>query len=104
MTINSEIIVTALIKMANKNFIDAYLIKRGDINAGEIFLKVSNLKGYSMLYSYRKSEIKSPWTVYGSDSWQNDSEINKKIDNIIKVDSDVWIIEIEDKEGKFLSI
>jgi hypothetical protein len=104
MTINSEIIVTALIKLANTNFIDAYLIKRGDINAGEIFLKVSNLKGYSMLYSYRKAKIKKPWEVYGSENWQIDADINKKIDNIVKVDSDVWVIEIEDKDGIFFSI
>jgi hypothetical protein len=104
MAINSEIVVKALIKTANKNFIDAYLIKRGDINAGEIFLKLNNLEGYSMLYSYRKSKMKNPWEVYGSKSWQIESDINKKIDKIIKVDTDVWVIEIEDKEGKFFSI
>ena len=104
MTINSEIIVTALIKRANKNFIDAYLIKRGDINAGEIFLKVSNCKGYSMLYSYRKSKIKKPWEVYGFERWQIDADINKKIDNIVKVDSDIWVVEIEDKDGTFFNI
>ena len=57
-----------------------------------------------MLYSYRKSKMKNPWEVYGSKSWQIESDINKKIDKIIKVDTDVWVIEIEDKEGKFLSI
>ena len=43
MSISSEIIVKAFIKMANKNFLDAYLINKGNNEAGEIFLKVSNL-------------------------------------------------------------
>ena len=38
MSISSEIIVKAFIKMANKNFLDAYLINKGNNEAGEIFL------------------------------------------------------------------
>ena len=76
MSISSEIIVKAFIKMANKNFLDAYLINKGNNEAGEIFLKVSNLKGYSMLYSYRKSNINKPWEIYGKESWQNEYKSN----------------------------
>ncbi|MDG2000920.1 MAG: DUF1491 family protein [Alphaproteobacteria bacterium] len=101
MSVSSEIIVKAFIKMMNKNFLDAYLVKKGDNKSGEIFLKVSNLLGYAMLYSYRKSNINNPWEIYGSESWQIDTDINKKLDKITSIDSDAWIIELEDKNGKF---
>ena len=103
MSVSSEIIVKAFIKLMNKNFLDAYLVKKGDTKSGEIFLKVSNLHGYAMLYSYRKSNINSPWEIYGSESWQIDTDINKKLDKITNIDSDAWIIELEDKSGKFSS-
>lgn len=103
MSVSSEIIVKAFIKMMNKNFLDAYLVKKGDNKSGEIFLKVSNLLGYAMLYSYRKSNINNPWEIYGSESWQIDTDINKKLDKITSIDSDAWIIELEDKNGKFSS-
>ena len=103
MSVSSEIIVKAFIKMMNKNFLDAYLVKKGDNKSGEIFLKVSNLLGYAMLYSYRKSNINKPWEIYGSESWQIDTDINKKLDKITSIDSDAWIIELEDKNGKFSS-
>lgn len=103
MSVSSEIIVKAFIKMMNKNFLDAYLVKKGDNKSGEIFLKVSNLLGYAMLYSYRKSNINNPWEIYGSESWQIDNDINKKLDKITSIDSDAWIIELEDKNGKFSS-
>ena len=103
MSVSSEIIVKAFIKMMNKNFLDAYLVKKGDNKSGEIFLKVSNLLGYAMLYSYRKSNINNPWEIYGSVSWQTDTDINKKLDKITSIDSDAWIIELEDKNGKFSS-
>ena len=104
MSISSEIIVKAFIKMANKNFLDAYLINKGNNEAGEIFLKVSNLKGYSMLYSYRKSNINNPWEIYGKESWQIDADIDKKLDKILSIDKDVWIIELEDKKEEFLNL
>jgi hypothetical protein len=103
MSVSSEIIVKAFIKLMNKNFLDAYLVKKGDNKSGEIFLKVSNLLGYAMLYSYRKSNINNPWEIYGSASWQTDTDINKKLDKITSIDSDAWIIELEDKSGKFSS-
>ena len=103
MSVSSEIIVKAFIKMMNKLFLDAYLVKKGDNKSGEIFLKVSNLLGYAMLYSYRKSNINNPWEIYGSASWQTDTDINKKLDKITSIDSDAWIIELEDKSGKFSS-
>ena len=103
MSVSSEIIVKAFIKLMNKNFLDAYLVKKGDTKSGEIFLKVSNLQGYAMLYSYRKSNINNPWEIYGSESWQIDTDINKKLDKISSIDPDAWIIELEDKSGKFSS-
>ena len=103
MSVSSEIIVKAFIKMMNKIFLDAYLVKKGDNKSGEIFLKVSNLLGCAMLYSYRKSNINNPWEIYGSESWQIDTDINKKLDKITSIDSDAWIIELEDKNGKFSS-
>ncbi len=104
MSVSSEIIVKAFIKLMNKNFLDAYLVKKGDTKSGEIFLKVSNLHGYAMLYSYRKSNINSPWEIYGSESWQIDTDINKKLDKITNIDSDAWIIELEDKKEEFLNL
>lgn len=103
MSVSSEIIVKAFIKTMNKLFLDAYLVKKGDNKSGEIFLKVSNLQGCAMLYSYRKSNINNPWEIYGSESWQIDTDINKKLDKITSIDSDAWIIELEDKNGKFSS-
>ena len=104
MSISSEIIVKAFIKMANNNFLDAYLTSKGNNKAGEIFLKVSNCRGYSMLYSYRKTNKNNPWEIYGKEAWQADADIDKKLDKILSIDKDVWIIELEDKNEEFFKL
>ena len=57
-----------------------------------------------MLYSYRKSNINKPWEFYGKESWQNDADIDKKLDKILSIDEDVWIIELEDKNEEFFRL
>ena len=57
-----------------------------------------------MLYSYRKSNKNTPWEIYGKESWQNDADIDKKLDKILSIDEDVWIIELEDKNEEFINL
>ena len=101
MSLSSEFIVNAFIKTARLNMLDAYMVRRGDSKSGEIFLRLNNLRGQSKIYSYRKANIQNHWEVYGSDTWQEDSLINDKIKKIISIDSDIWILELEDKKGRY---
>ena len=101
MSLSSEFIVNAFIKTARLNMLDAYMVRRGDSKSGEIFLRLNNLCGQSKIYSYRKANIKNYWEVYGSDTWQEDSLINDKIKKIISIDSDIWVLELEDKQGRY---
>jgi len=79
--------------------LDAYLIRRGDKISGEIFLKLNNLKGFSRIYTYKKDNILKYWQVYSVDAWEENKIIDKKIEKAINIDEDIWVIELEDKEG-----
>ena len=49
--LKSEILINAGIRAAERNFSSAYIIKRGDSDAGAIFVKIDTLDGYAKLYS-----------------------------------------------------
>ncbi len=83
--------------------LDVYLVKRGEKVSGEIFLRLNNLKGYSKIYTYKKLNIDKVWQVYSSDNWEKDEIIEKKLEKAAKVDEDIWILELEDKEGNYPS-
>lgn len=83
--------------------LDVYLVKRGEKVSGEIFLRLNNLKGYSKIYTYKKLNIDKVWQVYSSDNWEKDEVIEKKLEKAEKVDEDIWILELEDKEGNYPS-
>ena len=99
MSINSEFIVTAFIKETRKRFLDTYLIRRGDSFSGEIFLKLNNLSGLSKIYTYKKTKKNNPWEIYSSGNWEEDEQIENKLNKILNIDQDIWIIELEDEKG-----
>ena len=47
--LKSEILINAGIRVAERNFTNAYVTKRGDSEAGAIFVKVDTLDGYAKL-------------------------------------------------------
>jgi len=99
LSINSEFIVTAFIKETRKRFLDTYLIRRGDSFSGEIFLKLNNLNGLSKIYTYKKTKKHNPWEIYGYGNWEEDEQIKNKLNKILNIDQDIWIIELEDEKG-----
>jgi|TARA_Y100001936_G_scaffold27226_1_gene25443 hypothetical protein len=103
LVINTEIIVNSFIRTARLRMLDVYLVKRGEKVSGEIFLRLNNLKGYSKIYTYKKLNIDKVWQVYSSDNWEKDEIIEKKLEKAEKVDEDIWILELEDKEGNYPS-
>ena len=101
MVINTEIIVNSFIRTARAKLLDVYLVKRGEAVSGEIFLRLNNLKGFSRLFTYKKSSKDKYWQTYSADSWEEDAIINNKLDKAMSIDEDIWILELEDKEGMY---
>ena len=49
--LKSEILINAGIRAAERNFTSAYVTKRGDTEAGAIFVKIDTLDGYAKLFT-----------------------------------------------------
>jgi hypothetical protein len=49
--LKSEIIINAGIRLAENNFTNAYVTKRGDSDAGAIYIKIDTLDGNAKLFA-----------------------------------------------------
>ena len=101
LAINSEIIVNSFVRTARLKMLDTYLVKRGEKVSGEIFLRINNLEGFSRLYTYKKTNVTNFWETYGTDKWEENKLIESKIEKAIKIDEDIWVLELEDREGRY---
>ncbi len=92
--------VDALVRRAETGFASAYVIRRGDEDAGTVLVKVvaadrlarlfvpaRDQNGTRVWQLYRKTPIPEP---------EADDYCRRRMEN----DPDVWIIEIEDRQGR----
>ena len=104
--LKSEILINAGIRAAERNFTNAYVTKRGDTEAGAIFVKIDTLDGYAKLFTrnlkydlINENDVVEFVNLYPEKKKQN-IDIDKRISEEMEIDSDCWIVEIEDKEGR----
>ena len=103
--LKAETIINAGIRIAEKNLKTAYVIKRGDEQAGAIFVKIDTLDGFSKLFSRNiKYDLNSEKEIIEfADLYPQKrittKEIDKRISKEIEIDRDCWVVEIEDKNG-----
>jgi hypothetical protein len=92
--------VRALIRRAEVAGAQAYVVKKGSEEAGAVFLKVSRLDGTCMVLSQAVGgDGERVWARPLGDSC-DDARVATYLDKQQKFDPDLWIVEIEDRQGR----
>jgi hypothetical protein len=103
--LKAEIIIKAGIRTAEQNFSSAYVTKRGDSEAGAIFVKIDTLDGYAKLYcrnlvyDFDKNKDLFKFEDLYPNKKTERRDVDIRIAKEISIDRDCWIVEIEDKNG-----
>ena len=108
--LRSDIFVAALIRRAGSGGASAVLRRRGAAEAGAIFVKVDRLDGTAALYGpAAQSEMGDDgmhrFRLMHTADWIAPIDIEARIAREVRFDSDLWLIEIEDRTGRsFLDV
>ncbi len=97
--LKSAIFVQALIRRAEVAGASAYLVRRGAEEAGAVFLKIDRLDGTCTVLSPARRGEDRIWTRplgERSDAARAADYFTRQI----RFDPDIWIVEIEDREGR----
>ena len=104
--IKTHIIVKSASIFAKKDGVPIFISKKGDPDAGIIFIKIDTLDGKISLlrrnlnYVIEKNKSFIEYVNLFPTQEATLSEVNKRIKSEIAVDPDCWVVEIEDKNGK----
>jgi hypothetical protein len=111
MLLRSDIWVSAYLRRCSSADVSAVLRRRGAAEAGAIFVKIDRLNGSCALFSPAPQTATADqgvdrlWCRAHKDEWMDCAGIEDRIGREIKFDPDLWIIEIDDKDGRhFLDI
>jgi hypothetical protein len=98
--LKAGIFVRALIRRAEVAGAQAYVVKKGSEEAGAVFLKVSRLDGScTILNQVRPGDGELAWAKpLGGPC--DEARASAYFAKQMKFDRDLWIVEIEDREGR----
>jgi hypothetical protein len=97
--LKSSIYVQALIRRCETAGASAFLVRRGAEEAGAIFLRVNRLDGTSTVMSPARRGEERVWTRPLGDA-ADDNRVGEYFAKQIRIDPDIWIVEIEDRTGR----
>jgi hypothetical protein len=100
MNIPTEFWVSALIRRANAEGAFAAISRKGDARAGAVLVKVWNSRACEALLFAEALNAKGESIWITPIAGRNDPEIDAYIERAIKRDPDIWLVDIEDVQGR----
>ena len=108
MRLKSGIWVAAYLRRCNVEGVFAAVRRRGAEEAGAIFIKINRLDGTGILYGPAPQAVFEDARpadrvfsiVAGRGAPAADSEVEARLLREIRFDPDLWIVEVEDREGR----
>jgi hypothetical protein len=98
--LKAGIFVRALIRRAQVAGASAFVVRKGAEEAGAVILTLSRLDGSCLLLNQaRDGKGELVWARPLGD-WGEEAKARSWLDKQIRFDPDLWIVEIEDREGR----
>jgi len=98
--LKAGIFVRALIRRVQVEGASAFVVRSGAEEAGAIILKIAKLDGTVLVLNQaRNAKGELVWSRPIGD-FVSDARANEWCDKQVKFDPDLWIVEIEDRQGR----
>jgi hypothetical protein len=101
MRLTADIWVSAYLTRLRLAAIPAFVICRGDATAGAVMVKLNTLDGRACCYqrSFDLMTGDRSWVVLAQGA---EADVDQSIQRQRGYDPDLWVIEVEDKQGRHL--
>jgi len=105
MRLKSEIWVKAYLRRCQYEGAPAVLVRRGDADAGAIYVKVSRLDGTAKLFGPAPAGLDDAreqrhWQPCLPGEQAKESEADAYLQRQIEFDPDIWIVAVDDSAGR----
>ena len=100
MLLSTDIWVGALIRRAEIGGAFAVVVRKGDPRAGAVLVKVLNRsEGTARLYAEAtRGDGDRIWMQPAAS--EQEPDLDRYIERAARIDPDIWVVEIEDREGR----
>ena len=100
MLLSTDIWVSALIRRAEIGGAFAVVVRKGDARAGAVLVKVLNrTDGTARLYA-EATRMDGERVWMQPQLTDQEPDLDRYIERAARIDPDIWVVEIEDREGR----
>lgn len=101
--LKSEIWIKAQLRLCDQAFLPAVVVRRGDRDAGQVLIKHNRLgQGCELLARRFDAEGGRVWMVVaGGVDPGAEASCDAYVERELNIDTDLWLIEIEDPQGHY---
>ena len=105
MRLKSEIWAKAYIRRCAANGAHAVVVRHGDDDAGAIYIKVAHLDGHATVFGpapagREDADFDRRWVACLKGKTVTEHDASHYLERETRIDSDLWIIEVEDRQGR----
>lgn len=100
--LKAEIWVKAHIRRCSVMNVPVFVARRGDETAGSVLIKINRLDDRCMILTPTTNfeDGSRKWLQGTGSDWVDEKTADAYTEKQIKFDRDLWVIEIEDSEGR----
>ena len=99
--LKSKIVINAIIRICNDRGLPATVARLGDPDAGNIYIKVSNIVYDCVIYTQQRQTNETvDWVKTPTKDILSETQADEYLERQIKYDKDIWIVEIEDPKHR----
>ncbi|CAK0777669.1 DUF1491 family protein [uncultured Gammaproteobacteria bacterium] len=96
----TDLWVSAHIRAADGQGVPMVVVRRGDRGRGVVLLKVNRLDGFCWVLTQVRHSGKLVWTRGTGPEPIPEAEADRYVERQISYDPDLWVIEVEDRQGR----
>lgn len=98
--IPTNLLISAQTRIAAQNGVSMIVLNKGDPSNGAIFLKINRLDGTFEVLSQIRLDEELVWSALGKGEPMTEEQADSYLAKQADFDPDLWIVEIEDREGR----
>lgn len=100
MLLSTDIWVSALIRRAELGGAFATVVRKGDARAGAVLVKVFNRSDRTARLYAEATRMDGERVWMQPQLTDQEPDLDRYIERAARIDPDVWVVEIEDKQGR----
>ena len=98
--LSTELLVSAQRRVIEREGVAITIVRRGYGSVGTILLKINRLDGTARVLTQIRYDDQLAWSPVGREDPMQEADADAYLDKQAGIDPDLWIIEIEDKQGR----